>query len=134
MEENLDLKKINILVHAYLGDSIYEVYVREHIIKKNPNMKVNKLHRMAINYVKAEAQYEIVMKLKEEELLSEEEWGIVLRGRNSSQNAPKNAIISHYKYATGFEALIGYLYLLGKKDRIEEIFEFAIDYVEKNMK
>lgn len=130
MEEKIDLRQINILVHAFLGDSIYEVYVREHIIKNHPNMKVNKIHKLAVNYVKAESQYEIVTRLHDEDYFTEDEWDIVLRGRNSSQNAPKNAIVSHYNYATGFEAVLGYLYLLDKKERMNQIIGHAIKYID----
>lgn len=110
---------------AYIGDAVYEVFVRTYLIE-NVNVSVNELHKKAIEFVKAKAQADILYKIKDR--LTEEEYTIVKRGRNSkSGTIPKNAEVSDYRYATGFEALIGYLYLLEKKQRIKEIFDMVVD-------
>ncbi|KPU42652.1 mini-ribonuclease 3 [Oxobacter pfennigii] len=120
-----DVAALNPLVLAYIGDAVYEVYVRTHIILKEPQKSVHKLHTMSINYVKAHAQWEMVHKLKG--ILTEEEQNIVRRGRNSkSGGVPKNADVVEYREATGFEALIGYLYLSGNIKRLEEIIKYCI--------
>ncbi len=116
------------LVFAYIGDAIYEIHIRTYIIHKY-KLKLNELHRMATEFVKAQAQSKIVHALESE--LMEEEWKMVKKGRNQkSGTAAKNASISDYRYATGFECLLGYLYLSGKKERIEEIISRAIEIIE----
>ena len=125
MEESIKMDKIKLitmspLVLAYLGDTVYESYIREHLIRQNINRKVHNLHKLAIQYSKAKAQATIIHELEDE--LTEEEMKIFKRGRNQkSHTAPKNADIIDYKYATGFEALIGYLYLSEDKERLEYI-------------
>ena len=109
------------LVLAYLGDGVYELYIRSMIVSKT-NMPVNKLHKEATKYVKAKAQSEILEKIYDR--LTEEEITIYKRGRNAhSYTSAKNADIVDYRRATGFEALIGYLYIQGKKDRIDELLK-----------
>lgn len=120
----VEAKMLSPLQLAYIGDSVYEVLVRTYIIAKN-NKNVNELHKLSVKLVKAKAQAEIVLYL--EDKLSEDEWTLVKRGRNSkSATVPKNADLNDYKYATGFETLIGYLYLSGKYERINEIFSLII--------
>ena len=120
------------LVLAYLGDTVYESYIREHLIRQNINRKVNNLHKLAIQYSKAKAQATIIHELEDE--LTEEEMKIFKRGRNQkSLTAPKNADIIDYKYATGFEALIGYLYLSEDKERLEYIVKKGIEIIERDM-
>ncbi len=105
---------------AYIGDAVYELFVRMKVLDLDLN--VNKLHKKSTNYVKAESQSKIVKKL--EEALTEKEKSIVKKGRNAKSNSPaKNADIIDYKYSTGFEALIGYLYINRQEERLEEIFE-----------
>ena len=122
MEESIKMDKIKLitmspLVLAYLGDTVYESYIREHLIRQNINRKVNNLHKLAIQYSKAKAQATIIHELEDE--LTEEEMKIFKRGRNQkSHTAPKNADIIDYKYATVSEALIGYLYLSENKERL----------------
>lgn len=124
MEEK-DVKMMAPLVLAYMGDAVFEAYVRSYLIQGS-RMPVNELHRTATKYVKAKAQAEIVHAL--EPLLSEEEWQIVKRGRNQkSATTPKNAILIDYKYATGFEALLGYLFFCGRIQRLLEIMGKAIE-------
>ena len=134
MEKNIDIKTVNprscsSLVLAYMGDAIYEAYVRNYLIGENPNSKVNDLHKKAIKYVKAKAQATAVLGLESE--MTEEELAVVKRGRNHKSNSvPKNADVTEYKYATGFEALIGYLHLNGNNDRVEKFIQKAIKIIE----
>ena len=137
MEESIKMDKIKLitmspLVLAYLGDTVYESYIREHLIRQNINRKVNNLHKLAIQYSKAKAQATIIHELEDE--LTEEEMKIFKRGRNQKcHTAPKNADIIDYKYATGFEALIGYLYLSEDKERLEYIVKKGIEIIERDM-
>ena len=110
----MNVLEVNSLALAYLGDSIYESYIREYLIRGNCNKKVNDLHKAAIKYSNAKAQASIIHNMMEE--FSEEEMRIYKRGRNQkSHTSPKNADIIDYKCATGFEALVGYLYLSEEK-------------------
>lgn len=119
-----NINTINSLALAYLGDSIYEVYVREYLIENNI-VKVNDLQKNAVKYVSAKGQYKYLMSMIESNFLTEEELTIVTRARNhKSHTSPKNTDIVTYKYSTGLEALIGYLYLSGKNNRISDIMEY----------
>ncbi len=137
MEKGIDMNRTELitmspLVLAYLGDTVFESHVREHLIRQNINRKVNDLHKTAIKYVKAKAQATIIHTLESE--LTEEELRIYKRGRNQKSNTtPKNADIIDYKNATGFEALIGYLYLSKDQERLEYIINKGIKIVEENM-
>ncbi len=106
---------------AFMGDAVYELYVRQRLVER-ANMPVNKLHGLAVEKVRASFQskaYSII-----EEQLSEEEQNIWKRGRNANNiRAPKNADLVEYRRATGLEALFGYLFLQGRKERLEELFE-----------
>ncbi len=106
------------LVWAYIGDAVYELYVRTHLVSRGPS-RVNQLHCESVKYVKASAQAEFVRKITEE--LTEEEIRIMKRGRNTKSTVPKNADVSDYRYSTGLESLLGYLYLQNKKTRLMEI-------------
>ena len=124
-----DLITMSPLVLAYIGDTVYETYIRDHLIKCNKNKKVNDLHKLAINYVKAKAQSDIIHSIEDE--LTEEEQRIYKRGRNQkSHTSPKNGDIIVYKHATGFEALIGYLYLDKQLDRLEYLVDKSIKFIE----
>lgn len=113
------------LVLAYIGDAVYELYIRSMLISDH-NTQVNKLHKEATKYVKAKAQSELIEKIYDK--LTEEEITIYKRGRNAhSYTSAKNADIVDYRRATGFEALIGYLYISGNKDRIFKLLEFGDD-------
>lgn len=110
------------LALAFVGDAVYELYVRSSICIDQKRRDVNYLHRSAVSFVKAQSQAYIVKTLFEE--LSEIEKSVVKRGRNAHPHTvPKNASISDYRYATGFEALLGYLYYSGNNDRLMEILE-----------
>ena len=102
------------LVLAYLGDAVYELYIREYLINKNI-CKVNNLQRESINYVSAKAQRKTLENLIDQNLLSEKEKEIITWGRNAKGRISKNNDIVTYRLSTGFECLIGYLYLHDKK-------------------
>jgi ribonuclease-3 family protein len=120
-------KEINSLVLAFLGDTIYEDYVREYLIKKGI-ANVNDLQTESIKYSSAKAQCEIVKKLINSDFFNEEELEIIKRARNhKSTSHPRNCDIVTYKYATGFEALIGFLKLESNINRIEEIMKKVFD-------
>lgn len=113
------------LVWAYMGDAVYEKYIREYVIKQGL-CKNGLLHKKSIKYVSAKGQANILKNI--EGKLTEEEKDIVRRGRNANPHSTaKNADIVEYKYATGFEALIGFLYLTEQEDRVEEIVAMAIE-------
>lgn len=116
----MNINCINVLALAYLGDAVYEVYIREKLINKGIN-NVDKLQTESVKYVSAKGQAKILDELIDNNFLSEEEIEIVKRGRNYKRSShPKNTDIITYKCSTGFEALIGYLYLTNK-DRLNEI-------------
>ena len=117
------IKEINSLVLAYLGDTIYEDYVREYLIKSGI-ANVNDLQTESIKYSSAKAQCEKLKKLIESDFFTDEELEIIKRARNHKGSShPRNCDIVTYKYATGLEALIGYLKLENKIERIEEIMK-----------
>ncbi|MFY9285455.1 MAG: ribonuclease III domain-containing protein [Tissierellaceae bacterium] len=120
-----DIAMLSPLQLAYVGDAVYELLVRTYIMDRDSN--VNQLHRKAIKFVKADAQAEFIHYL--EEFLHENEKNIVRRGRNTKSNtSPKGANLIDYKYATGFEALLGYLYLTGDSSRILELFNLIKEF------
>ena len=117
----MDVKEINVLVLAYLGDSIYEVYVREFLVKKGI-ANVNDLQTESIKFVSAKAQAEILKDLINKDYFNDEELSVIKRGRNyKCGRHPKNCDVVTYKYATAFETLIGYWYLDNKKEKIEKL-------------
>ena len=131
--QNMQPALLSPLSLAYIGDAVYEVYVRTRIIREQPNMPAHKLHTHAVKYVKAAAQSASVSALAD--ILTEDELAVFKRGRNAkSPTVPKNADIRDYRRATGFEALVGYLYLSGETERLEYImeqaYEHAFDYVK----
>lgn len=120
-----DVNTMSPLTWAYIGDGVYELYVREFLVNTT-KLKPHKLHLEAIKYVKAKAQAEILEKI--EKKLTENEKEIVKRGRNAeNHHLPKNATVQEYMYSTGFEALIGYLYLTKQDERLKEILDFCIE-------
>jgi len=117
--DKMNIKEINPLVYAYLGDAIYEVYIREYLINKNM-AKVKDLQQEAKKYVTAVNQAKYLELIKD--MLTEEELNIIKRARNTKVNShPKNTDIITYKHSTALEALIGYLYLNNEIQRMEEI-------------
>ncbi len=121
MEQGLktDPSQYSPLVLAYLGDAVYELMIREHIVRQ-ANRQVSKLHHEATQYVNAAAQAQLAERILER--LTEEELAVYRRGRNAtSHTVPKNQETGDYRKATGLEALIGWLYLKGDTDRIFEL-------------
>lgn len=116
----MNTKTINVQVLALLGDAVLSLYIREELLKQGIN-NANKLQDMSIKYVSAKGEVTILNKLIEDNLLTEEELEIIKRGRNNKkENHPKNTDIITYKLSTGFEALLGDLYL-NDKERLKEI-------------
>jgi len=123
----MNLLEINVLVLAYLGDTIYENYVRTYLINKGIG-NVNDLQKEAISFVSAKNQANYVKNMLSSSFFSEEEKDVIMRARNyKTTSHPKNCDIVTYKYATGLEALIGYLELKNDKERIDEIMNFILN-------
>lgn len=112
------------LALAYIGDGIYDLVIRTMILERG-NAKANLLHRQVSEIVKASAQAEMIRKM--EPILTEEEKSVYRRGRNAkSYTKAKNASVSEYRHATGFEALMGYLYLNHQMDRLMELVKYGL--------
>ena len=121
----------NPLVLAYIGDAVYEVFVRNMLIERK-KISVHKLHVKSILYVKASAQASVLHEILKD--LNDEECDIVRRGRNAkSGTIPKNAKVLDYKHATAFEALIGYLYLSKQYERLNEIMEKSVKLIDEKL-
>ena len=129
----MDTRNINIITLAYMGDAVYEVYIRKALIEKNIAL-VDDLQKVAVNYVYAKSQSKILNFLIDNGVLTLEEMDIVKRGRNYKRAShPKNTDILTYKNSTGFEALIGYLYLSNNKERLDEMMNIVLEEsYEKN--
>ena len=120
--------EVNVLVLAYLGDAIYEQYVRKYLISKKIG-NVKQLQEEAIKYVSAKSQMNILMKLIDNNILTDEEISVMKRARNCKVNHhPKNCDIKTYNYSTGFEAIFGYLDISGKKERINELIDIILNF------
>ena len=118
--------EVNVLVLAYLGDTIYENYVRRYLIEKGIG-NVNDMQQEAILFVSAKSQAKFLQEMLDSNFLDEEEISVVKRARNyKTTSHPKNCDIITYKYATGLESLIGFLELNNKKDRIDKIMKFIL--------
>lgn len=127
---SLDVKQMKSLALAYMGDAVYEVHVREHLLLRG-KVKPNQLHRSAITFVSAKAQAAVILKWLDNNCLSDEEEKVVSRGRNAkSGTVPKNTDVQTYRYSTAFEALIGFHYLMGNETRLNELLELAIQSAE----
>ncbi|MBP5600655.1 MAG: ribonuclease III [Lachnospiraceae bacterium] len=117
------------LILAHIGDAIYEVVIRTITLSKG-NRAIEKVHKDATKYVNAKAQADIIEKIQP--ILTEEELNIYKRGRNAKSNTKaKNASITDYRKATGFEALMGYLYLMDKTDRMLDLIKEGINNGEE---
>ena len=127
--EKQDICSYSPLTLAYIGDGVYELVVRSMIVTE-ANAPVNKLHKKSSELVKAETQAKMAFYFRDNDLLSEEELRVLKRGRNAqSYSKAKNASVSDYRWATGFEALIGYLYLSNENDRMLEIIAMGLKVV-----
>ncbi|MDO5556455.1 MAG: ribonuclease III domain-containing protein [Clostridia bacterium] len=124
MKSEKEVNLMSPLVWAYVGDCVYELFIRTHLVETT-HFKPHKLHIEAIKYVKAKAQAKILENLQE--MLTDKEKEIIRRTRNTeNHHLPKNADLTDYTYATAFEGLIGYLYLSNQKKRLEEILNKCI--------
>ncbi|WP_291292433.1 Mini-ribonuclease 3 [Enterococcus sp.] len=124
-----DYTQLNGLALAYVGDAIYEIYIRDYLVEQGQT-KPNTLHRMATHYVSAKAQAFLIQSMLEEKLLNETEETMYKRGRNAkSHTSAKNADITTYRIATGFESLMGYLHLTKQTERLEELIDWCIKKV-----
>lgn len=119
---------MNPLALAYIGDGVYSETVRKYLIGLG-HQNVNLITKVSISYVRASAQAQIIHALIPE--LAEDELRIFKRGRNSHSQVPKNANASDYRYATGFEALLGYLYLSGESLRLESLMLKSIAIINQ---
>lgn len=125
-----EARRLNPLQLALIGDGVYEVFIRNYVLSSNTALSAHKIHKEAIKFVKAKGQSDI-MHIVENELL-EEELYIYKRGRNAkSPTVPKNADVRDYRAATGFEALIGYLYLSGEKERLKYILNRCLEVLDE---
>lgn len=131
IKKSFDLKEVDIrtyspLTLAYIGDAVYDLIIRTVVVQKG-NTSANKLHKQAIEYVKAPAQARLIEAILDD--LTEEEAGIYRRGKNAKPyTMAKNATMNEYKKATGLEALVGYLYLT---DQVERILQLMQDGLHK---
>jgi ribonuclease-3 family protein len=111
------------LTLAFMGDAVYELFVRRELICQNGSMPAHVLHEKAVELVRCSAQAKAYCFLSDSGLLDETEAAVLRRGRNnSSVKCPKNADLMEYRRATGVEALFGYLFLAGRQERLEELF------------
>ncbi|WP_249338860.1 Mini-ribonuclease 3 [Vagococcus zengguangii] len=131
MSEHQDFTLLNGLALAYVGDAIYEVFIRDYLIRKG-NTRPNMLHQKATKFVSAKAQASLIADMLAEGMLTEEEEAIFKRGRNAkSHTTAKNADVKTYRTSTGFEALMGYLHLQGQTDRLNELMIWCVNQKEK---
>ncbi len=128
-EKKISGNALNGLSLAFIGDAVYEIMVREHLLEHG-SLQVGKLHKMAVEFVRARFQAAAFDFL--EPILTEDENGILHRGRNASAtHIPKGANAIEYRKATGVEALFGWLYLEGKSERARELFDLILKNSEK---
>ncbi|GAE93777.1 ribonuclease III family protein [Gracilibacillus boraciitolerans JCM 21714] len=123
-------KQMKSLALAYIGDVIYEKYIREYVINEG-KVKVQQLHQHTVTFVKATAQASVIHHWIDTKILTEEELAVVRRGRNAKSSVPKNTSVQAYRYSTAFEALIGFLYLDNQNERLELLIKRAIEITEK---
>jgi ribonuclease-3 family protein len=123
-KNEMDVNMLSPLTWAYVGDSVYELYIRTNLVN-NTKLKPHKLHLESIKYVKAKAQADILKRI--EDSLTEAEKDIVRRARNAeNHHLPKNADPADYMYSTAFEGLIGFLYLTKQDERLKEILKMCM--------
>ncbi len=124
-----DIRSYSPLTLAYIGDAIYDLIIRTMLVERG-NSQVNKLHQRASAMVKAVAQKEIMLVI--EPLLTEEERGYYKRGRNAkSYTTAKNASVGEYRVATGFESLMGFLYLTDQQERLMELVKIGVERLQE---
>lgn len=129
LDTAMDPKQLSPLTLAYVGDGVYELFVRDYIVSKG-NCPVKKLHSRAVEFVRCEFQAKVLSEVLMP-LFTQEEMEICLRGRNAHvSHVPKNSSVADYHGATAFECVFGYLYLSGKLDRLRLFFDKIIETVE----
>lgn len=129
MTKQTDYTLLNGLALAYIGDAIYEIYIRDFLIRQGLT-KPNMLHKTATTYVSAKSQAFLMKQMLEQEMLNEQEELMYKRGRNAkSHTSAKNADVTTYRVSTGFEALFGYLHLTAQKERLEELVSWCIEQI-----
>jgi ribonuclease-3 family protein len=127
--EKQDIKSYSPLTLAYIGDAIYEIVIRTIVVGKG-NSSVNKLHKRSSRLVKAATQAQMIKACQE--ALTEEELAIYKRGRNAkSYTMAKNATMQDYRMATGFECLMGYLYMTGQMDRMITLIQAGLKSIDE---
>ncbi|MFJ7973047.1 Mini-ribonuclease 3 [Psychrobacillus sp. NPDC096389] len=125
-----DVKQLNALALAYMGDAVFEQIVRKHLIHSG-RVKPNTLHKEATKYVSAKAQATIVREMLNIGFLTEDEEAVLRRGRNAkSGTVPKNTDVQTYHYSSAFEAVVGSLYLSEQEERLQEVLQFSIDFID----
>ena len=125
-----DFQQLNGIALAYLGDAVYEVYVREHLLDLGMS-KPNRLQKKATSYVSAKAQAGLIKLMEDQDKLTDEEWEFFKRGRNAnSYTHAKHTSVITYRISTGFEALMGYLKLSGQQERLNELCTWCIKQVD----
>jgi ribonuclease III family protein len=125
-----DVKQLNALALAYMGDAVLEQRIREHLLFAG-RVKPNTLHKEATKYVSAKAQATVVLRMLEEGFLTEEEVAVFKRGRNAkSGSVPKNTDVQTYRNSSGFEAVLGSLFLAQQQARANEIIDYFIQVIE----
>jgi ribonuclease III family protein len=130
-EPKIDLIQLNALALAYMGDSVLDMYVRYRLIASG-KVRPQELHKKATTYVSAKAQAVVVNCLLATDFLTSEEAAVVMRGRNAKPgNVRKSTDLQTYRQSTAFEALIGYLYLLNRYKRLDEVIEKTFSILEE---
>ncbi|HZW68141.1 MAG TPA: ribonuclease III domain-containing protein [Pseudogracilibacillus sp.] len=120
-------QELSSLALAYVGDAVFELFVRNYLIEQG-GVKPHELHKQAVDFVSAPAQAAIVQGWLADGRLTKEEAAIVRRGRNAkSHSVPKNISVADYKFATAFEALIGFHYLSGNEERLKELLQLTVE-------
>lgn len=130
MEEKiaLDGDLVSSLALAYLGDAVLEIHIREYVLRSG-KAKVDDLHRASVRYVCAKAQSRVYDEIGG--FLTRDEAEVMNRGRNTKKKIPKNVEMKDYRKSTGFEALLGWLYLEGRQERVLDLVEKAILIIER---
>jgi ribonuclease-3 family protein len=130
-QEGASIRSISPLILAYIGDAVYELYVRKHLVQRGL-VPLPQMHLKAVEYVRATTQAMLVQKL--DAYLTDEEKDLIRRGRNAkSGSGPKSANVIEYRHSTGLEALIGYLYLQGDQLRLEAVLGLMMNMIENKL-
>lgn len=130
MTEAVNYRELNGMTLAYLGDAVYEVYIRQHLIEQGYTVPT-KLHHHATHFVSAKAQAALIKLMQTDEILTEEETTMFKHGRNATtHHSAKNTNIVTYRISTGFEAIFGYLKLTAQQERTDWLAHWCIDQVE----